>query len=242
MLSHGLTLTNTTTATIAMVLLLLLSIIPTVNSLKHIVIAGGTGRVGKQIITTLLDPTRPDAKDYKITVLARNKFLASAPNRVSGDFGFLGKSFISRFPSLNLRDYDGGDLLDIVGMDWMGWEEVLVDCDLFVNAVGTLTEQRTKAVRRFGDFIKREEEKLPGPGKKSIKQLHISPTDDLLRAVSKVAVDSKIERVRDCEILLEIGGCGGCWNFARIDGLEGLGEKVGAMVAMGDDEFREYIV
>ncbi|GMH68254.1 hypothetical protein TrRE_jg8961 [Triparma retinervis] len=234
-----------TTLPLFLTSIFLLSIfsIPSILSLKHIVIAGGTGRVGKQIITTLLDPKSPNSKDYRITVLARNKFLASAPNRVSGDFGYLGKGFISRYPGLlTLRDYDGGDLLDIVGMDWMGWEEVLADCDLFVNAVGTFTEQRTKAVRRFGDFIEREENKLPGSGKKSIKQLHISPTNELLRAVSKVAVDTKIERVRDCEIMLEIGGCGGCYNFARVMGLEGLGEKVGELAGMEDEEFRKFVV
>eukprot|EP00520_Triparma_pacifica_P011254 CAMPEP_0118657318 /NCGR_PEP_ID=MMETSP0785-20121206/13956_1 /TAXON_ID=91992 /ORGANISM="Bolidomonas pacifica, Strain CCMP 1866" /LENGTH=220 /DNA_ID=CAMNT_0006550231 /DNA_START=235 /DNA_END=894 /DNA_ORIENTATION=- len=215
---------------VACILLVLHCLFHSTFSLKHVVIAGGTGRVGKEIITTLLDPNRPSGNDFKITVLARNKFLASAPGRVSADFGWLGKGFISRYPSLSLRDYDGGDLLDIVGMDWMGWEEVLSDCDLFVNAVGTLTEQRKKACMRFGDFIKREEEKLPGSGRKTIKQLHLSPTDDLLRKYNKVAVEAKISRVRDCKILLQSGSFGSCYNFARIEGIEGLGEKVAEMV------------
>ena len=57
-----------------------------------------------------------------------------------------------------------------------------------------------------------------------------------------LAVDAKIERVRDCEIMLEIGGCGGCYNFARVMGLEGLGEKVGELAGMEDEAFRKFVV
>jgi len=122
----------------------------------------------------------------------------------------------------------------------MGWEEVLSDCDMFVNVVGGYTDQRTKAVNRFCDFIKREEEK-DVRGERFIRHLMINPKDaGVLNRVSPVAVDAKMKRVNECEGIMR--GVGRCVNCARVEGLEGLGEEVGKMVEMGEEEFREYVV
>ena len=75
-----------------------------------IVIPGGTGRVGR-----LLSSELNKNKDHTITILCRNSFLASAPNKVSGDYGWLGLNFLENNRRVKLRDWDAGDMLDIVG-------------------------------------------------------------------------------------------------------------------------------
>ena len=82
----------------------------------NVVIAGGSGNIGRKII--------PMLSNHDITVLSRNSFLASAPARVTEVFGYLGESFLKKNQHLKLRDWDGGDLLDIVGKDWVGWQDV----------------------------------------------------------------------------------------------------------------------
>jgi len=81
-----------------------------------IVLAGGTGELGRALSSSLVH----DGHD--VTILCRNSFLAAAPSRVTSEFGWLGKSFLDKHPSIKLRDWDGGDLLDIVGQDWVGWQ------------------------------------------------------------------------------------------------------------------------
>ena len=73
----------------------------------HIVLAGGTGKVGKELSSKLVE----DGHD--VTILCRNAFLAGAPSRVSSDFGWLGKSFLEKYPGVKLRDWDGGMYLMI---------------------------------------------------------------------------------------------------------------------------------
>ena len=105
----------------------LVSFFNTAQSL-NIVIAGGTGKVGRLLSTTL-----NNQKKHDITILCRNSFLASAPAKVSGDFGWLGEAFLAKHDSVQLRDWDGGDLLDIVGCDWQGWQDdTLPKADLVV--------------------------------------------------------------------------------------------------------------
>ena len=52
---------------------------------------------------------------------------------------------------VRLRDWDGGDLLDIVGNDWMGWQEdALQPADCVVHLTGGgFTEQRVLACERL---------------------------------------------------------------------------------------------
>ncbi len=89
-------------------------------SALNIVIAGGTGPVGRLLASTLHNQ---NDSQHQITILTRNSFLASSPSRVSGDFGWLGRAFLEEHESVRLRDWDGGDLLDIVGCDFLGWQE-----------------------------------------------------------------------------------------------------------------------
>jgi hypothetical protein len=91
-------------------LLLLLSLLNGANGF-HIVLAGGTGQIGRELSSKLV------SDGHEITILCRNAFLAAAPSRVSSDFGWLGKSFLEKYPGVKLRDWDGGDLLDIVGQE-----------------------------------------------------------------------------------------------------------------------------
>lgn len=162
-------------------ILILFFILCTCTAL-NVVIAGGSGKVGRELATLLHN-------DHQVTILSRNVFLASAPSRVSKDFGWLGDSFLSKHRSLKLRDWDGGDLLDIVGKDWMFWQDdVLPSADVIINLVGTYTEQRTMAVER----LVRESSRLCP----SAKHILVSLIDEDL----KMTVKKK--RAADCEKML----------------------------------------
>lgn len=65
----------------------------------NVVLAGGTGPVGRALA--------PRLKEHHVTVLARNAFLAAAPNRVTEQFGYFGKALLERNPHVALRDWDG---------------------------------------------------------------------------------------------------------------------------------------
>ena len=71
----------------------------------NVVIAGGTGRLGKLLI--------PNLPEHDVTVLSRNSYLASAPARVTEVFGYLGKSFLASHPNVKIRDWDGGKAIDV---------------------------------------------------------------------------------------------------------------------------------
>ena len=122
---------------------LVLSLLDDANGF-HIILAGGTGQVGRILSSKLVSDGHED------TVLCRNAFLAAAPSRVSSEFGWLGKSFLKKHPGIKLRDWDGGDLLDIVGQDWVGWQDdTLVKADCVVNLCGGFTQQREMATERI---------------------------------------------------------------------------------------------
>eukprot|EP00568_Trieres_chinensis_P013117 CAMPEP_0183303674 /NCGR_PEP_ID=MMETSP0160_2-20130417/9025_1 /TAXON_ID=2839 ORGANISM="Odontella Sinensis, Strain Grunow 1884" /NCGR_SAMPLE_ID=MMETSP0160_2 /ASSEMBLY_ACC=CAM_ASM_000250 /LENGTH=200 /DNA_ID=CAMNT_0025466611 /DNA_START=25 /DNA_END=627 /DNA_ORIENTATION=- len=157
----------------------------------NIVIAGGTGEIGRALSTDL------GPKGHTVTVLARNAFLAATPSRVSEDFGWLGERFMSQNPHVTLRDWDGGDLLDIVGKDWMGWQDdALKGADAVVNLVGGYTEQRTMATER----IVRESLRL----NPMAMQITMSPVD------GDIGMKLKRDRVATCEKMVEAN----CLNFA----------------------------
>jgi len=164
----------------------LVSFFNTAQSL-NIVIAGGTGKVGRLLSTTLHN----QEKQHDITILCRNSFLASAPAKVSGDFGWLGEAFLAKHDSVQLRDWDGGDLLDIVGCDWQGWQDdALPKADVVVNLVGGYTEQRTMACER----IVRESLRLCP----SAKQISLSMDDEDLKTTLKK------NRAKTCEDMLSV--------------------------------------
>lgn len=168
---------------------LLFGALPALSSSLNIVIAGGTGSVGRYLSSTL------DNEGHKVTILSRNAFLASAPARVSTDFGWLGSSFLEENESVKLRDWDGGDLTDIVGCDWMGWQEdTLKNADCIINLVGGYTEQRVMACER----IIRESLRC----NTTAKQILLSLEDvDLVTTLKK-------NRAKKCEDML-LANCAG---------------------------------
>lgn len=198
-------MSRTTTAFIA----LILSLFPYLALSLNIVIAGGTGTIGRELSSSLHNLNA----GHKITILTRNKFLASAPARVSSDFGWLGESFLEAHDSISLRDWDGGDLLDIVGCDWMGWQEdALKGADCVVNLVGGYTEQRTMACER----LIRESLSC----NTSVKQILLSLDDvDLVSSLKK-------KRAKDCEDMLSINCLGSVCIRAELYDVKGSTKKI----------------
>ena len=151
----------------------------------NICVAGGTGKFGATLGSIL--------SDHDVTILARNAFLAAAPARVSSDFGWLGATYLQKNPHVRLRDWDGGDLLDIVGKDWIGWQDdVLRKADVVVNLVGGYTQQRVMATER----IVRESLRV----NPNALQITVSPRDDIeLSILSYCNAQLKMGRVKTCE-------------------------------------------
>lgn len=146
----------------------------------NIVIPGGTGKIGQRVAATL------GSQGHSVKILCRNAFLAAAPARVSSDFGWVGKAYLNANPRVTLRDWDGGDLLDIVGQDWLGWQEdALTGADAIINLVGGYTEQRVMACER----IVRESLSV----NPTAMQVTLSPIDDDL------TMKLKKDRVELCE-------------------------------------------
>lgn len=157
----------------------------------NIILAGGTGSIGATLSSSLAN----DGHD--VTILCRNAFLAAAPNRASGDFGWVGRSFLDKHPGIRLRDWDGGDLLDIVGQDWIGWQEdALAKADAVVNLVGGFTEQREMAAER----IVRESLRV----NPTALQVTVGPRDDELGMISPGGPAAKVARVKQCEDLVSV--------------------------------------
>uniref|UniRef100_A0A7S1BHI4 NAD-dependent epimerase/dehydratase domain-containing protein n=1 Tax=Corethron hystrix TaxID=216773 RepID=A0A7S1BHI4_9STRA len=188
-----------TSSSVLLLLFPLLLTFPPVAAL-HVVITGGTGPLGQAVSHVLSNPPQ----SHKITVLTRNSFLASTPSRVSSDFGWIGKSFLSSHPNVFLRDWDGGDLLDIVGKDWIGWQEdTLSNADVVINLVGGLTVQRSMATERI---IRG----LSEVGNPRTMVVSVSPTDEDLR--TKLRKD----RVALCEKMVQANCPNGvCLRFGE---------------------------
>ncbi|KAL7519392.1 hypothetical protein ACHAWX_004154 [Stephanocyclus meneghinianus] len=178
---------------------LLLASVFRVGAFK-IVLAGGTGELGRTLSSSLVNDGQ------EVTILCRNAFLASSPYRVSSDFGWLGKSFLEKHPSIKLRDWDGGDLLDIVGQDWIGWQEdTLARADAVVNLVGGFTQQREMATER----LVRESLRV----NPNVLQVTVGPIDDELGMFAPVvAKPLKIARLQKCEDMVKMN----CLNFECI--------------------------
>ncbi|GFH54305.1 hypothetical protein CTEN210_10781 [Chaetoceros tenuissimus] len=166
--------------------LLVLASIACIGQALNIVIAAGTGKVGASLASQLHNQQKHDIK-----ILCRNAFLASAPARVSEAFGWIGESFLNKHDSVSLRDWDAGDLLDIVGCDWMGWsDDTLPKADVVINLVGGYTEQRTMACER----LIRESLRL----NPSAKQILLSLNDDDLK------ITLKKDRAKACEEMVKM--------------------------------------
>jgi hypothetical protein len=184
------------TASTLLWLLLSLLLQPAIG--LNIIVAGGTGRLGRILIPKLLlvEPSC-SSTTTAVTVLTRNSFLASTPTRVSEDYGHLGKGFIEKYQKyLRLRDWDGGDLLDIVGQDWVGWQrDTLPKADVILHLTGGgYTEQRVMACERLV--------------RESIKHnafahhITINPSVDLLTAMSPGLKSVKNSRIDRCEAMV----------------------------------------
>jgi hypothetical protein len=149
-----------------------------------VVLAGGTGALGQSVAAKL--------ETCDVVMLTRNAFLAAAPNRVTEQFGWVGSSYLKRFPHVQLRDWDGGDLLDIVGQDWVGWQEdALKSADVVVHLAGGYTEQRTMACER----LVRESLQC----NRNALHVTVSPTEEGLEATSPGVPSLKNKRIQACE-------------------------------------------
>jgi hypothetical protein len=154
----------------------------------NVVLPGGTGPLG-QILASRLS-------NHDVTILTRNSFLAGSPNRVTEQFGWVGLNFLKNNPHVRLRDWDGGDLLDIVGSDWLGWQdEALVGADVVVHLVGGFTEQRKMACER----VVRESLSFNA----FALQVTVSPTQEDLASISPGMATLKKERLRLCEDMVK---------------------------------------
>mmetsp|Transcript_19188 Transcript_19188/g.28396 ORF Transcript_19188/g.28396 Transcript_19188/m.28396 type:complete len:226 (+) Transcript_19188:73-750(+) len=183
---------------ISIMLLQLLLVVSILQPYHHlaahalkVVIAGGTGRLGPRVASQLKSP------QHEVMLLSRNAFLATAPNRVTGVFGYVGASFLDNNPHVSVRDWDGGDLTDIVGCDWMGWQEdALVGADVVLNLVGGYTEQREMATERL------VKESLRLNNRQAV-QITVSPNEEDIKTLTPGAVSLKKKRLERCEEMVK---------------------------------------
>lgn len=158
------------------------------TSALNICIAGGTGELGCLVASKL--------PQHSVTILARNAFLASAPSRVTDAFGWAGQRFLDKNQHVRIRDWDGGDLLDIVGCDWIGWQDdALKPADVVINLVGGYTQQRNMATER----IVRESLRV----NPNALQITVSPTEESMKALSPGMFTAKSKRLQDCEDMVK---------------------------------------
>lgn len=157
----------------------------------NILLAGGTGPVGATLASNHL-------QQHDITILTRNAFLAATPSRVTQDFGWVGARFMKQHKHVKLRDWDGGDLLDIVGQDWMGWQEdALQQADCVIHLTGGgFTEQRVMA----GERLVRESLRV----NPSALHVTVNPTDNLLADYLSPGIPAiKRQRIERCEAMVK---------------------------------------
>lgn len=156
----------------------------------NICIAGGTGNFGRTLASKL--------EGHDVTILSRNKFLASSPIRVTETFGWLGEVYLNRYTHVTVRDWDGGDLLDIVGKDWVGWQEdTLSKADVIIHMMGGYTNQRLMATERL---VRESQRYNP-----TALQITVSPKNKQELSIlegSTSAASLKWNRIEQCESLV----------------------------------------
>jgi hypothetical protein len=162
---------------------------PTQAALQ-VVLAGGTGPIGQGVAARCHD------NSHAVTILTRNAFLAAAPTRVTKEFGWVGRNFLEQHSNVRLRDWDGGDLLDIVGQDWVGWQEdALKDANVVVHLVGGFTEQRVMATERLvrQSLI----------CNRNALHVTVAPTLENLEIISPGMLKLKNDRILQCEDIVK---------------------------------------
>lgn len=176
--------------TFAWLTLLLFCALGDTTHALSIVVAGGTGAVGKALL--------PRLSEHQVVVLGRNAFLAATPSRVSEQYGHLGQRFLAQNPHVRLRTYDAGDLLDIVGDDWLGWQDdCLKDADVVVHLTGGWTTQRIMACER----LVRESYAV---NKGQALHVTVNPTEEDLDLVAPLVARSiKVQRIAACEAMVQ---------------------------------------
>ena len=95
------------------------------------------------------------------------------------------------------------DLLDIVGQDWMGWQDdALPNADALVNLCGGYTEQRVLATERLvGESLRLNP---------TILQVTVSPKDEEMKLIAPLVYRPvAIPRLKHCEDLVSAN----CPNF-----------------------------
>lgn len=170
-------------------LVALLLLCGTVADALNLLLPGGTGPVGKLLASKL--------PQHDVTILARNAFLAATPSRVSEDYGWVGAGFLKMNRHVKLRDWDGGDLLDIVGMDWMGWQDdALKTADCVVHLTGGgFTQQRVMACERLvRESLSANSDAL---------HITVNPTEELLAMISPGMPSIKRQRIQTCEDMVK---------------------------------------
>lgn len=160
-------------------------------SALNVLLPGGTGPIGALLASKYL-------QQHDVTILARNAFLAATPSRVTEDFGWVGANYLKKNRHVRLRDWDGGDLLDIVGQDWMGWQEdALQHANVIVHLTGGgFTEQRVMACERL------VRESLQVKRASALLHVTVNPTEELLSYLSPGVPALKLERIQRCEALV----------------------------------------
>lgn len=178
---------TTHSALVGLLLSLLFTTFPLPAAALNIVVPGGSGKLGRLLL--------PKLPDHDVTVLTRNAFLAAAPNRVTEVFGYLGQTFLAKNPHVRLRDWDGGDLLDIVGQDFLGWQEdALEKADVVVHLVGGYTPQREMATER----LVRESLRV----NPQVLHVTVNLKEDDIPFVTPGIVTVKTKRIQDCESMV----------------------------------------
>ena len=110
-------------------------------------------------------------------------------------FGYLGAGFLNKNKHVTLRDWDGGDLLDIVGNDFIGWQDdALKQADVIVHLVGGFTEQREMATER----LVRESLRL----NRGATHVTVNPLKEEIGTFSPGMLTLKTERVEKCESMV----------------------------------------